>query len=146
MPLEEIDFLRGLSVDEIKLLSRTFKLHEFERGDIVCREGDAGDRMWLIVKGSVSVRLSIEGKTQTRRIAGLGRGTTVGEMALVESVPRSATIVADEATTCYELARETFDVMLKEQPALATKLLGNLAREMARRLRQTSQDLRFASN
>ena len=146
LPLEDIDFLRGLSSDEIKELSRDLTLHEFAGGDIICREGDAGDRMWLIVKGSVSVRLSIDSETQTRRIAGLGRGTTVGEMALVESVPRSATIVADEATTCYELARETFDVMLKEQPALATKLLGNLSRELARRLRQTSQDLRFANH
>lgn len=144
LPLEQIDFLDGVSAGEIKQLTDVMSVHEFKRGDIVCREGDAGDRMWLIVKGSVSVRLRIGGDNVMRRIAGLGRGTTVGEMALVESVRRSATIVADEDVTCYELRRETFDILMKDNPALATKLLGNLAREMARRLRQTSQDLRFA--
>lgn len=146
LSLHQIDFLDGASDDELKQLIGVMTEREFSRGDIVCSEGDPGDRMWLIVKGSVSVRLRIVRDASTRRIAGLGRGTTVGEMALVESVPRSATIVADEDVTCYELPRETFDVLLKDHPALATKLLGNLAREMARRLRQTSQDLRFAGN
>jgi CRP-like cAMP-binding protein len=100
--------------------------------------------MWLILKGSVSVLLRTDGHHARRRIAGLGRGTTVGEMALVESVPRSATIVADDEVVCYEFPRDGFDVILKKNPVLATRLLGNLARELTRRLRQTSQDLRVS--
>jgi SulP family sulfate permease len=146
LALEQIDFLDGVSASEMAELNNLLTLREFKCGDVVCREGDAGDRMWLIVKGSVSVRLRIDGHHETRRIAGLGRGTTVGEMTLVEAVPRSATIVADEDVVSYELPREHFDVLLKEQPILAAKLLGNLARELTRRLRQTSQDLRFAGN
>jgi sulfate permease, SulP family len=143
LTLEQIDFLDGISANELDQLGAVLTLREFNRGDVVCREGDAGDRMWLIMKGSVSVRLRTDGHHQSRRIAGLGRGTTVGEMALVESVPRSATIVADENVVSYELLRDGFNIVLKEHPVLAAKLLGNLARELTRRLRQTSQDLRF---
>ena len=64
-------------------------------------------------------------------------------MSLVESVPRSATIVADEDIFCYELPRDGFDTRLNEHPTLAARILGNLARELTRRLRRTSQDLRF---
>lgn len=146
LALTQIDFLDGVVSDELNLLTQVMVRRDFTRSDTLCREGDPGDRMWLIVKGSVSVRLRTDSAASTRRIAGLGRGTTVGEMALVESVPRSATIVADEDVTCYELPRETFDMLLNDHPSLATKLLGNLAREMARRLRQTSQDLRFSGS
>ncbi|MEH2482693.1 SulP family sulfate permease [Nitrobacteraceae bacterium AZCC 2146] len=143
LALEQIDFLDGVSGDEMQELKKVMTLREFRRADTICREGDAGDRMWLILKGSVSVLLRLDSHHDGRRIAGLGRGTTVGEMSLVESVPRSATIVADDDVVSYEFPRDGFDLILKENPVLATRLLGNLARELTRRLRQTSQDLRF---
>lgn len=144
LTLEQIDFLQGVSASEMTELKAVMTLREFQCADTVCREGDAGDRMWLILKGSVSVLLRTDGHHEKRRIAGLGRGTTVGEMALVESVPRSATIVADDEVICYEFPRDGFDLILRNHPVLATRLLGNLARELTRRLRQTSQDLRVS--
>lgn len=145
LALEQIDFFDGLPGEEMAELEKVLIRRDFKRGDTLCREGDAGDRMWLIMKGSVSVRITMSDGGESRRIAGLGRGTTVGEMALVESVPRSATIVADEDVVCYELSRTVFDTLLNNHPMLASRILGNLAREFARRLRRTSQDLRFSS-
>jgi len=69
----------------------------------------------------------------------------IGEMCLIETARRSATIVADEQVVCYELLREDFAMMLNNHPAIATKLLSNLARELSRRLRLTSEDLRNRS-
>lgn len=101
--------------------------------------------MWLLAKGSVSVRLMFGDGKGYRRITSLARGTTLGEMALVESARRSATVVADEPVICYELRREDFERLLADEPQLATKLLANLSRELARRLRKTSDDLRNLS-
>jgi CRP-like cAMP-binding protein len=53
--------------------------------------------------------------------------------------------VADEDVVAYELPRDAYAQLLAEQPAIATKLLANLARELARRLRRTSEDLRTQS-
>ena len=98
--------------------------------------------MWLLAKGSVSVRLISADRNVNLRIAALSRGTTIGEMALVEQARRSATIVADEHVVCYELLRDGYVQLLSEHPVIATKLLANLSRELARRLRRTSAELR----
>jgi MFS superfamily sulfate permease-like transporter len=145
LALGEIDFLAGIEERDLDRLREVLTRREFAPGEIICREGEEGDRMWLLAKGSVSVRLtSADGREHTR-IASLARGTTVGEMALVESARRSATIVADEQVVCYELVRDGFAKMLADYPVIATRLLSNLARELARRLRQTSEDLRNRS-
>jgi hypothetical protein len=83
LTLEQIDFLDGVSTNEMAELTAVMTRREFACGDTICREGNAGDRMWLILKGSVSVLLRTDGHHERRRIAGLGRGTTVGERARV---------------------------------------------------------------
>lgn len=142
LELRDIDFLSGLTFDDLDRLGELLTRREFATGDTICREGEEGDRMWLLAKGSVSVRLISADGRMNLRIASLSRGTTIGEMALVEQARRSATIVADEHVVCYELLRDRYALLLSEYPALATKLLANLCRELARRLRRTSEDLR----
>ncbi len=144
LAFQEIDFFAGLPEDELKELASVMRRREYKPGDTVCAEGEAADCMWLIVKGSVSARRRDAGG-ESHRIAALGRGTTVGEMALVEPSLRTATVVADEDCVCYELPREGFDILLKEYPELGAHLLENLARELSRRLRQTSADRRLTS-
>lgn len=142
LELREIDFLSGLATDELERLGQLLSKREFAAGDTICREGEEGDRMWLLAKGSVSVRLISADGHVNLRIASLSRGTTIGEMALVEQTRRSATIVADEHVIAYELLRDGYAQLLAEHPRIATRLLANMARELARRLRRTSEDLR----
>ena len=142
LTFSEIDFLVGLGQSDLDRLSEVLTRREFAPGEMICREGDEGDRMWLLAKGSVSVRLKLANGQDNVRIASLARGTTIGEMSLIESTRRSASIVADEQVVCYELLRDGFAKMLADHPAIATKLLSNLARELSRRLRRTSEDLR----
>ena len=146
LPLEEIDFLAGIEPEELAELRKLLKLREFEAGEAIAREGDPGDKMWLLVKGSVSIRLETADHRGTRRIASLGRGTVVGEMALIEGARRSASIVADEAVACYELSSDDFNVLLRDSPVVAARIMRNTARELARRLRRTSEDLRHAAS
>jgi SulP family sulfate permease len=145
LALSEIDFLAGIEQPDLDRLSEILTRREFAPGEMICREGDEGDRMWLLAKGSVSVRLKLANGHEDIRIASLARGTTIGEMSLIESMRRSASIVADEPVVCYELLSDGFAKMLADHPAIATKLLSNLAREISRRLRRTSEDLRNRS-
>ena len=109
----------------------------------ICREGETADRMWVLTRGTVSIRMATE--RGTYRIASLAAGTTVGEMALLETGPRSATVTADEEVSSYELGRDAFDVILRDHPRIAQKLLSYFAREMARRLRLSDRELRAVS-
>ena len=142
LDLRDIDFLSGLAIGELEQLAELLTKREFAAGDIVCREGEEGDRMWLLAKGSVSVRLISTDGRMNLRIASFSRGTTIGEMALIEQARRSANVVADEHVVAYELMRDGYARLLSEHPVIATKLLTNLSRELARRLRRTSEDLR----
>ena len=80
--------------------------------------------MWILRKGSVSVLLGQGHGADARRIAGMGAGTTVGEMALLEGGKRSSTIVCDEAVEAYDLLRSDFDTIQRDHPEVARKLYG----------------------
>jgi CRP-like cAMP-binding protein len=54
--------------------------------------------------------------------------------------------VADEDVVCYQLSGDDFNILLRDQPDIAAKIMRNTARELARRLRQTSEDLRHATS
>jgi CRP-like cAMP-binding protein len=63
-------------------------------------------------------------------------------MAFVERARRSADVVADEDTVCYELERSAFDAISSTHPEIANTILLNIACDLTRRLRNTSADLR----
>ncbi|HWI26195.1 MAG TPA: SulP family inorganic anion transporter [Stellaceae bacterium] len=145
LPLDRHDLMRGLSSAELDVVARLLRRTSFAAGAVLCREGEEAEEMWILTRGSVSVRLLFAGATRTKRVASLGVGTIVGDMAFLERSTRSATIVADEAVDCYVLGRRAYDAILAEYPEIAAKLLTNLLGETMRRLRATSDELRAMS-
>lgn len=142
LPLEQHDLLQGLDAAQCAVVAAHLVEQQFPAGARLCAEGDETQSMWLLMKGSVSVRLQVADLRVTRRIASCAPGTTIGEMAFIEDVPRSASVVADEDTVCYELTRNAFEDILKTHPEIANKILLNLSCSLARRVRNTSADLR----
>jgi SulP family sulfate permease len=142
LDLEGHDFVRGLNDEQRAVLTSLLTRREFSQGAILAVEGEPGDRMWLIMKGCVNIYLRVDEPHGTRRIASLATGTTVGEMALVENASRSASIIAAEDIVCWELDRGSYDMLMREHPQIGTSLLTNLIREMAHRIRNTSEQLR----
>lgn len=138
--LDALDLTLEMSADELAVLTSKMTPRDFEAGEVLCREGEDADRMWVLTRGVVSVRLGAD--HGGRRIASLAAGTSVGEMALLEPAQRSATVVADEAVSSYELSRAAFDALLDTHPKVGLKLMKYLAREMVRRLRLSDRDLR----
>jgi CRP-like cAMP-binding protein/anti-anti-sigma regulatory factor len=146
LSLEQHEFLDGLDESERAVLRQHLVLKQFPQGATICVEGDAADHIWLLTKGSVSIRLRQGSAGGTRRIASCAMGTVVGEMAFIETAPRSASVIADEDTVCYELERAAYEEIVRDHPAIANKLLTNLSLELARRLRRTSAELRETIN
>ena len=143
LALGALDFTQGLDEDELALLRSRLVAHAFRPGDTLCVEGEAADRLWLLTRGSVSVRMALPGGDAVR-VASLAMGTVVGEMALLGTGRRSASVVADNDVSCWELEEKEFRALLDEHPRIASKVLANIAREMARRVRITSEYLRHA--
>lgn len=140
--LDETDLAAGLSEAELAALGDRLSACHYQAGEALCRAGEPADKLWLLTRGSVSVRVA--GAHGARRIAGLGPGTSVGEMGLLDRRPRSADVVAHEDVDGFVLSAEHFDAMLREEPHLGQSILATVARLTAQRLRATSEELRLA--
>lgn len=119
----------ALLADEeaILLLQRSTRL-DFTRGDVLMREGETGDSMIFLDEGEVDVRRG------DRTIASLGGGTTLGEMALLDPAPRSASVVATSSGAAYKLTRDALWQMLAEGEEAAVKTLQGLTATVCGRL------------
>lgn len=142
LAIHETDLAGGLSEDERAALSARLTLESYKAGEALCRAGEPADRLWILTRGSVSVRVA--GALHDRRIAALGPGTSVGEMGLLDRRPRSADVVADVDVEAYVLTVEDFDELLRDEARLGQSLLATIARLTAQRLRETSDELRLA--
>ena len=135
--LEKSRFGQGLSLSELQTLAGYLDSYAAASGVYLCRQGDTSDFMCLVFRGRVSI-IKQDLNRQDKEIASVGPGNSVGEMALIDGEPRSASVVVKNPVTLLVLSEENFDLMAEEVPRLWGKLLRQLARTMSRRLRQTS--------
>ncbi|HYB42711.1 MAG TPA: cyclic nucleotide-binding domain-containing protein, partial [Candidatus Methylomirabilis sp.] len=138
---EEMDILDGLDDGECAMLRGLLVRREYRRGDVVFQEGEEGRELFLIASGAASVKLRLSGEGRANRLATFSSGTVFGELALLDPGPRSASVEADEQLICYVLTDEAFDRLKKDHPAVAIKLVGNLGRELSRRLRRANRTI-----
>ncbi len=104
-------------------------------GALVFRQGDAGQELYLVVAGQLTVEKDGEA------IAALGPGSNFGEMALLDEPRRSASVRVAEDAELLVIHREAFFRLLKSDPTLAVKVLWNMLLELSSHLRQTSSRL-----
>ncbi|OGA68990.1 MAG: hypothetical protein A3G81_08305 [Betaproteobacteria bacterium RIFCSPLOWO2_12_FULL_65_14] len=100
-----------------------------------------GDEMFVIARGSASVKLELPGEGRARRLITFAAGTVFGEMALLDRETRSASVTADDDLVCYVLTRTAYEAIEREDQATAIRLLGNLGREISGRLRRANRAL-----
>ena len=136
----EVDLLSGLSLRESEMLAPYLKAYEAGSGCTVFREGDPGHYMCWLVSGQVRIYKE-SGHDGPVDVAASSRMRVVGEMALVDGEPRSASCEAIKTSVLLLLARESFAKLGEERPALALKLMAGIAKLISRRLRMTSGQL-----
>ena len=115
----------GLSRKELTQLARVSEDLEVEPGTVLCREGETGHEFFVIVDGKV--KITRKGK----RVAMRGGGDFVGEIALLEDVPRTATVTAETPVRLFVLTRKDFRHLLNTNPGVERKVLRTLARRLA---------------
>ena len=100
--------------------------------DVIFREGSIGNCMYKIIDGTVSVVLSY-GTKEERKLAELGEGRIVGEMGLIEKLPRSATaVVLENDTVLTRLTEKDLDRMAAERPAFILLALQHISSRLRR--------------
>jgi CRP-like cAMP-binding protein len=119
--LRGVPLFRDLSADELLPVAQFAAEVKLAPGEVVFREGDDGDRLYIVAVGKVEVLRA------GQRIAELGPGECFGEMALLDRTPRSATVRTLEETTLVATARDDFNDLLDLYPALARAIAAVLA-------------------
>lgn len=133
-PLQKIKLFHGLTAQEEEYIRSKLSASRFEPGQLLCSEGELGNRLFVLFSGTVEVRKTGEENKQFP-ICTLRAGDSFGEMTLVDIQPRSASVYGLTPGTLGELAYKGVLEILEEDPALYTKVLLNITREFSRRLR-----------
>ena len=101
---------------------------DFRAGDVLFREGERGEEMYVIQSGVVQILKTVG--NEERPLAALGRGEFVGEMALLNDKPRTATAIVLEDAKCLVIDRATLEQMITSSAEIALRLVKKLSRRL----------------
>jgi signal transduction histidine kinase len=119
----------GMLAAELPALEQTARLQAYKIGQNIFQEGDPGDGLYIIVEGQVQITCLV-GHDQRRVLSRLGPGDFFGEMAVLDSQPRSATATAEAATQVYFFPRDDMLKILAHSPGLAVGLVKEFSLRM----------------
>jgi len=125
-----------LSRRDLKRLAAATIVRNYKKGDVIVKEGESAVAFYLIRTGKVDI-IHGHGSKGQKIAATLGPGEFFGEMALLDSYPRSASAVAKGDTECLVLSRWDFIAELRTSPHIAVQMLPVLSR----RLREVQRDV-----
>ena len=123
--LKRAPLFEGLSRKELSQLARVSEDMEIPEGATLTREGDIGHEFFVIVEGETQV------KRKGRSLGNRQAGDFIGEIALLEQVPRTATVTAKTDLRVFVLTSKDFHHLLEENPKVERKVLRTLAKRVA---------------
>jgi small-conductance mechanosensitive channel/CRP-like cAMP-binding protein len=135
--LRQVDWMRGLSDEELRLLVPTVSVRQFGAGEMLVRAGESGESMFIVRSGKAEV-FGHTTDGQIRHIADIGRGDFTGEMALMTGEPRNASVRATTDLEVIEMDREGFTRLFKEHPDAAAGIGDIIAARNRERLEKLS--------
>jgi CRP-like cAMP-binding protein len=124
--LKSVDIFAETPDHVLASVARIIEEVEVAPGETFIKEGESGDGMYLIIHGRVRVHRA------DKTIIVLGPGETVGEFAILDPEPRSASVTAEESAFLFRIDKAPFDEVMADRPEIAQGII----RELVRRLRE----------
>lgn len=140
---EKLEFLKnaalcsGLNLEEIEEIGSHMALCEADAGDVICKQDDSGNSLFVVCHGSVDVIR--ENGDASKIIASIRPNNLLGEIAFIDGSKRSATAVAKTKVTLLQMSQKEYLELMRLNPLLWGSLNLRIARELCKRLRQTSK-------
>ena len=131
--LAQVPLIRGLDIKLVTILAEIMLVHKVSPGQYICRAGGPGDACYIVGRGQIEI-LAQDGEEE-RLLTTLGPGHAVGEIALLDGKPRSASVRAKTECIIFALKRDDFDQLLNGGNPAGMKLLDNMVQELAQRVR-----------
>jgi CRP/FNR family transcriptional regulator, cyclic AMP receptor protein len=134
--LRRVPLFMGLSEDQVYLLVQICSVRRAEKDQVIFLHGSDGTEAFVILSGSVRIE-SVASSGQMTTLAVRKPGDVLGEMAILDHQPRSATGVANEATRLLVIRADDFGGLVRRNPEIGIKLI----RYLCSRLRELSKNL-----
>jgi CRP/FNR family transcriptional regulator, cyclic AMP receptor protein len=139
--LRNVAIFKDLDDSEIAEVAEKCKEEKVNSGEYIFREGEAGNRLYLIVEGEVRISRDVPGSGE-EALAVLKPGALFGEMSVFDRSERSTHAISNGGTTLLTISRPDFEMLLDFNRELAYKVLWACVRLLSGRLRQTNDSLR----
>jgi CRP-like cAMP-binding protein len=133
--LHKMPLFRHLTYQELVRVLNITEVRTYEPEQRVVEEGDEGDELFIVLTGQVRVH------SGEATLTHLGPGQHLGEMALIDKAPRSASVTAEQRSKLLVLRRRDFFDIIRKDHAIAVKLLWSFLGVLTERLRATSREL-----
>lgn len=142
--LRSLDIFKDLRDRELGYLVSALHSRTYREGEVIFVEGDIGRALFVLESGAVELtQPTADGKP--RVLYQLKPGDFFGEMALLESLPRTATATASEKTRLHLLYKSKLDALLQAEPRIGVSIMGHLARLLSARLRRMNLDTKVVA-
>lgn len=151
--MERIDFLKGVDVfsrlkpGQLGLLSSILQEKECAEDEIIFRENDPGDKLYIVQSGVVEIKKTVplkDGK-EGLRLARFGKGEVFGEMGFFDNRPRSAAAQAYVKTKILLIEKARLEELFHKDPILEILILREILRKVSERLRGADEAIRDLS-
>ena len=133
--LQKIPIFEKLSGTDFDVLGKLWKPRKLRKGEVLFRFGELGTSMVVIEEGRIEISVPVESQKKEMQISVLHEGEFVGELALIDGLPRTATARAVEECRVQEMKRDDFVGFLLERPTVSISMMS----EMGKRLRSTNE-------
>jgi HEAT repeat protein len=142
--MERVLFLRraplfaGLAPSDVKDIAALADERLFHDAELIARQGDPGDEMFIIVAGDVSVHERVDGQSE-QEVIRRSAGDVVGEMAVISQEPRMASLIALGPVRLLSVDRKQFESMLRERPEIGLAVMRVLIARLKEREAELAQ-------
>ena len=139
--IKQAAIFADLEDDELERIVEIAKTQEFKSAATIFKEGEPGNRLFIISKGEVRISRDVPGSGE-EALAVLKAGACFGEMSVFDRSERSTDAIANTDCTLLTITRSDFEMLLDFDRDLAYKVLWSVVRLLSQRLRVTNENLR----
>jgi hypothetical protein len=126
--LKQVPLFSTLTLEQLDSIDRLMVTRTYARGEPVFTRGDVGSELYVVLEGEIRIHLDHEGREVT--LARHGPSSVLGEMAVFDEQPRSASAVATEKTTVRVLRRDKLQAIVHEHPEVLLEFVRNLSQRI----------------
>jgi CRP/FNR family cyclic AMP-dependent transcriptional regulator len=128
--LARVDLFAGLDKKDLQVLTKACQERTYKAGSTLIKQGDTGVGLYVIISGTVRITQANNPDKAEVDLGTAGPGNVLGEMALLDDLPRSATVTAVTDVTALLLPVWEFRTTLRNQPDIALRLLSVLSHRL----------------